>query len=606
MSAPSYGLGSHRRIGSVTLHVPADIFPDMAASHQTGCEQEQRFDELYRTYFARVLATRGRYLCCVADPFVELLAEDNCWCESGRAYGDCHGGPPASAPGDPLPPDSPDALFLSPHTRISREALGEMAQAVRDEPMHMPSPNPVQRPQRVSELAAEMTSIGKREPTVALREIGRLRFEILAGLGLSDANKLDQRLTELAQDDLDQLAYSTLDLAKATTDRLLEQAKEELRPTVVWSERDEIEAVVGRTLLWADHYLVPDPLFDALVRRRLRREDLTDPLRELVRLRPLIEAGVVVPVPVDLAVAITNSSVVTATDADLGRRDLVRWIDQQLVVEGPTAREALFLNARDDIEEELGFFFLHAHILPDTVDDETRTFMSRLLAPYDPDYDYAPWVAQSRRQTVAAIIQRANRDIAIAESFGGRYLTRSPFRARLQHRRGDTAEPSTATLWVDVPYLPDSDARGLARVLRDEAAVEALRHEVRRAFRTVTGDDPAEAREAAQGLVEDLARAAERLEAQMRTERAWGLAAPAAGGAISIAIGATTGPIGALAALAAAGLGLGPYAATRTSRKQNAAYVFLLAKQATRRGREARPTETFLKPAQSVTAQLHE
>jgi RNA polymerase sigma-70 factor (ECF subfamily) len=41
---------------SVTLLVEPDIFPAMGSPHETDSEREQRFDELYRTYFARVLA----------------------------------------------------------------------------------------------------------------------------------------------------------------------------------------------------------------------------------------------------------------------------------------------------------------------------------------------------------------------------------------------------------------------------------------------------------------------------------------------------------------------------------------------------------------------
>jgi hypothetical protein len=160
-------------------------------------------------------------------------------------------------------------------------------------------------------------------------------------------------------------------------------------------------------------------------------------------------------------------------------------------------------------------------------------------------------------------------------------------------------------MWVAVPYLPEADAVGLARVLREEETVEARRHEVRRAFREVSHDDPARAREVALGVVEDLTRAAEQLERRIKTERAWGLGAPAGGIVMSVAIGATAGPVGALAALAAA-LGLGPYVAMMRARKQNAAYALVLAKGAAKSERKPRHATALLKLQGPLTAELHE
>jgi hypothetical protein len=538
--------------------------------------------------------------------FPEIGSNDPCWCESGLTHGECHGAGPASAPGDPVPEDPPGGRYLSPQVVLPDETLEQMVADMKGQPIYGPAAEPIQRPQRVSELAAEMTEIAARTPTVTLAEAGQLRFEALDGLGLGNDDTLDARLRTLSQEDFDEVVYSTLDLGKTVVERLLEQAQADPRPTVIWTEHDEIEATIGRSLLWADHYLVPDPLFDSLLAGRMRREELAAPVRKLLALRPLIEAGVVVPVPEDLAVVLTGRRVNEATDRDLKRPDLVEWVKSQLVVEGPTARDAIFIHARDDIANDLEFFWLHARIMRETLTDANRSVMSRLLGPYDPNFDYGPWIAQTQRQTTAAILQRANRDLAIADTFGGSYLTRSPFRARLLHRRSGLADHRQASLWVDVPYLGDVDATGLARVLRHDEAVEALRYEVRRAFRAVATHDPAQARQAAAGLVDDLERAAGELEQQIRTDRAWGLASPAAGVGVWVAIGAATGPIGAGAALLAASLGLGPYMAMKRSRERTAAFALLVAKQRARtRVGTRKEAKAYLRPVGPLSAELN-
>jgi hypothetical protein len=53
----------------------------------------------------------------------------------------------------------------------------------------------------------------------------------------------------------------------------------------------------------------------------------------------------VVPVPSDHALTLTADATPEAASADLRRRDLVSWVDEQLLVEGPTNREALIIDA---------------------------------------------------------------------------------------------------------------------------------------------------------------------------------------------------------------------------------------------------------------------
>ena len=107
--------------------------------------------------------------------------------------------------------------------------------------------------------------------------------------------------------------------------------------------------------------------------------------------------GFVACVPKDLAVVLTNDIVIQTTEADLTRTDILNWVMGELQIEGPTAREALFLRARDGLGPDDETFFLHGRIDPTSLDDESRTFSTRMLGPYDPSFDYGPWIDQCRR-----------------------------------------------------------------------------------------------------------------------------------------------------------------------------------------------------------------
>lgn len=481
-------------------------------------------------------------------------------------------------------------MFVSPDTVFTKEMLEQMTGSLRGAPMYMPSPEPAQRPRPIAVAAVKMAQIAPRSPTVALDVLGQQRFEILDALGLSgEKRSIARRLKTMDEREIDELVYANADLAKATVDRLLEEADAADRPTTLWAEPVDVARLIGATLLFADRYLVRDPVMAEVFDGRLRPERLAPALAQLARLRPLIEAGVIVPVPEEVAVAATDRLTMEVTEADLRRPELVVWVQSQIVVDGPTARSVIFLAARDDLGRGPGLFFVHGLIDPASVGKD-GTFAMHALHPYDPSFDYEPWIAQCRRQGAAKLIQEMNRELTIAAAFGGHFVTRAPFRARyLQRRLGEVDAPG-ATVWADVPLLPELAPKDLAPILRLDETVEALRREMRRAFRHVDGSDPDRAYNAAVDLVEDLEAATVELEAEIRRKRAWNLLLPGGVSSGSVALAAATGSWGFASALLGAAAGIAGYGEHVQGRRRNAAFAFVLARR-----RLGRPTRGRVK-----------
>jgi hypothetical protein len=211
-----------------------------------------------------MVVAQAAFILGVVDPMAPFTDTEPCWCGSGRAYGTCHGRPVPSQPGAPLPDDEDGRFWISPTTSISPELIQSMAHEIAGVPAHLPPAEPAQRPPRVHSIAEALVRQPGRSPSVALSEIGKLRFEILAGLGLNDPEQLGPRVDSMTEAGLDELANGGLDLAKTTVDRLLEQAQSEAAPSVLWADDDDVATVIGRTLFWGDHYVIPDPLGDAL------------------------------------------------------------------------------------------------------------------------------------------------------------------------------------------------------------------------------------------------------------------------------------------------------------------------------------------------------
>jgi len=327
-----------------------------------------------------------------------------------------------------------------------------MAQQALGARVSLPSDQPIQPPPQFAHVSAvNVAALPSRRPSVELRELASMRFEMLDDLGLGDPRGLAARVPQLTDRDLDALAYGALDLAKACVDRLLEESQAATPPVVLWAEKDSVAEVIGRTLLWADRYLVPDALADAFLGSEPRLTDVERAVREMLDVRALMDQGVVVPVPTKLAAVLSVQASHEATELELGREDLVSWVDGQLLVEGPTRREALIIGARDDISLGSDHFEFFSHIDPDSLDEATRTIRGRLLGEYRPGFDYHPWVAKTRRKVVAALIQEVNQSVAVAETFGGHAVTRAPFRARLLQRKDAPLDPASALVWANVP-----------------------------------------------------------------------------------------------------------------------------------------------------------
>ncbi len=516
------------------------------------------------------------------DPVEGLLADDVCWCGSTLAYSECHGDlMPASNPGDPLPPDPADGVYLSPTVVADLTVLHGMARQAVGMPVYAPTPQAVQRPIEVGAGMARLVAEPARTPTVPLAMLASTRYELLDGLGLSDLERLSSRVRALSKSESEELLYGLVDLGKSVLDRLLEQAAAENPTTVLWIDGASAPEIVGRTLFWADHYLVADRLGAAALSNPVDLGELELAIREAIELRPLVTLGMVVPILADLASAAAAIAAETTTASDLNDQALVEWVKRQIVVEGPTARQAIFLRVRDEDSRIAERFYIYGDFKPGRSDADGMIVTTELLGPYDPEFDYSEWIDQSKRQTAAALIQETNLNLEIAGAVGGHFVTRAPFQARLMERRGGiTADPASALVWADVPVLRAAPSAALAAAAQEDEAVDALRSTVRRSFRSVARNGSHEDRRAeARDLAEELNGAQEHLKETITRERRWQLLVPTALGIGGLALGATVGPLGVAAGLLSGWAGLAPYRATELQHRGEAAYALLVAER---------------------------
>lgn len=353
----------------------------------------------------------------------------------------------------------------------------------------------------------------------------------------------------------------------------------------IWAGDADPAAMAGATLLWADHYLVTDRAAELMISSP-RPAALAAELRGLLALRPLIETGMVVPVLEDAAAMAALDTTRARTETDLRTPSLAAWVDSQLVMEGPTARECVLYSAIDDDEQDLPFY-MYAPII--ATDGETRRVTGRVLAPYDPAFDYGPWIAQTRGEAIAYIVHSVNKQVAIAGALGASWVTTSPFRQRLLLRSGGRAAPAQALIRAGVPQLSGASARALARVAAEDETVEALRQVTRESLHAMRDLPPASQREAAAELGRKLETRAESLRKDMARTRRWKLTAPgvtaaAAGAATTAAVAiGTAGPMtgtidlltGLASALATSAAAL-PYLADRASQHANPAFALVI------------------------------
>ncbi len=507
------------------------------------------------------------------DPVAGLKPSDPCWCRSGRAHGECHGSRrPPSVPGAPLPDDDDGAIYIAPGTALARSATVHPAPG---SPIYAPSDEPQQRPQPVSVLAEQIVRRTLRTPSISLSDLGRQRYILLDELGLSDPATLATRLATFSEADRDSLRYGTFDIAKSILDRLLEERLMKEPPLSVWSGGADAVRLVGATLFWADHYLASDELGAAL-EKDWDHKDIERAVRQLIDHRPLVEAGIVVPVLDALLTLLTADVVHQQTDQDLANAALVRWVMDQLVVEGPTARECVLLTAVDDVDD-LVMYFMYGHIVPSSIDDASGTFLTRMFGDHDPDFDYRPWIEQCLRQTAVRLMQELNRDLTIADALGAEYVTLSPFRARLLEERGSEPSSIGSLVWSEVPVLTGATPEAIRRIADAEEPVEALRATVRRASAAMRSASPPDKRARAAELSGELQDASMRLSRQMARDRIWELALPTIAAAGTVALGAASGGLLAAAVPIVAGvLGLGQHAARQRSRREEPGYALLL------------------------------
>jgi hypothetical protein len=401
------------------------------------------------------------------------------------------------------------------------------------------------------------------------KELARIRINMLREL-----ERLPATDDALSDDKIEGiLKYALLAYQSAG-----ELSRKRPKPTLLWNEELNPALFLARTLLLADHVFVPDRLLaDAVLRptnqtiRDLAKNELQD--------ESLIRAGRVISVPNGVAMGLGHDAVTALTKQDLQDPRLIKFTYDQLVFEGPTAREALIVNAKDDLHYAPQFW-LHGRIDPETVNRDDRSFGTRMLQPYDPAYDYRPWIDQVTRDAVTYFIQRSAERLTTADLLGAEYVAASPFEARLLSTRsaGDVITgPASAGIWANVPGLANLKSRDLARMLDNDEAVEDLRGRVRVAVATST--TLSDQSTAIAQLAAEIEQASTTLERKIRTERAYSGILPTISGGAGLMIGAAGGVLG----LASAGLGILtgflPYLGSRRNNRREASYLFVMARR---------------------------
>lgn len=449
--------------------------------------------------------------------------------------------------------------------RLARSAIPSMMPA--GTPLTLPPETPTPRPLSATAFDRAVASSSLDDDPASAQELGRARIALLRELAA-----LPERDAPLEGRYVDAIASFAIDAWKTSS------ALRRLTPrrTIVWNEELAADKLIARTMLLADHVLYPDKLLDALASKptALRLRTLaTDELK----LEHLLRAGHVLPMPDSVAQYTGSVLIREATETALANDSLLKFVRSQLVVEGPTAREVLFINAIDDIENDSGMWF-YGHTGPDAVDENERSIGFRMLQQYDPHHDYSAWIKQESDRATANYLQRTERRLVVADVLGAEYVAASPFEARMLQRR-DTTSPSltNATLWADVPALADLSARDLARMLSAEDAVEDLRARVRIAMDAAP--DFGSQISSIRAVAADIEQSSRVLNKRIGTYRSLTLAVPLITGGMGLVVGSAGG----MAGLSGAALGLvgtiSPAIAERLNQRREAAFLFTLPKR---------------------------
>lgn len=513
------------------------------------------------------------------DPLEPFGRQEKCWCGSGRTYRMCHHrwAVPQSAPGAPVPSDSEGGIFLSPTVKLAESAIAGMMPG--GAPIYLDKGERTVRPVQVSEFERYAAGLELDDDTLRPRELGLLRAELVGQLmRLPDD---DEPISETVGEGVARaaiLGYQTaLSLTNASPG-----------VTVLWNEDLAPSLFLARTLLLADYVLTPDRLFEALAKRptnrALRAVALAD--REYV---PLYSAGRAIPVPSGVAVAAASAAVGEMVRGDLANERLFDFVRRQLVVEGPTAREVLFVNARDDLVRA-PHMWMYGHIQPPRVSDSAGDgaevpFETRMLQPYDATFDYRPWIDQVTRAATGTYLQRTAKRLSTASLLGAEYVAASPFDARVMRARANSAQfgTSTAAVWAGVPVFENLNSKDLASILNNEEAVEDLRAQMRLAMRGAL--DLQNQADALSHVSAEIEHASHALERRVRRDRIFAAALPAVFGAAGVVVGAAGGIAGIAAGTLGVMAGLAPYLGTRANDRSEAPFLYVMARKRERRNR---------------------
>ena len=503
------------------------------------------------------------------DPLTPLNRQDPCWCGSGKTYRLCHRRlhSPRSQPGDPIPEDEHDSVWLSPTTRVARSLLPKMMPA-GGVPLMAPTTEPGPRAVRYSELERLAAHTQKEGSAKSPEALGKLRVQVLKELATCPDN--DSSVSNAHLDSILNLAVLTLQTASSLTERHRDR-------TLLWNEELEADIFLSRTLLLADHVLIPDYLLKAVSTDPTNRS-LREAAQKHLKHKSLLEAGIVIPVPDGVSRAVQGRSVQERTAQDLQRNEIVEFIRSQLVLEGPTAREVIFGSAKDDLEVYPQMWF-YGRIDRQSVDKASRQFTSGLLQRYEADYDYTAWINKVQNDAVSYYVQRTNERLVSADVFGAQYVSASPFEARLLQRRAGllAPHPAQAAIWADIPMLSDLSSTGLASLLRHEEPIQDLRKRIRRAL--MTAQDTSQEVLAIAQVAQEIEDASQALTKRIKTNRLLSGIIPAAGSAIGMGIGAAGGLPGISGAAVGALTTMAPYLATRIESRREASYLYVAAKR---------------------------
>lgn len=506
------------------------------------------------------------------DVLSALGRNERCWCGSDLKYKHCHGDHrPASHPGAPVPSDPDHGIYISPKTVL---AHGALSSADGGTPLTMPTDQPTAKRIAYTNWDEELVNAARTaDPPMRPVDLGHLRVEVMRRLAALPADESEPS---------DDVKQGLFDLAAESLRTAGALAAKTPKPSLLWNEELNPAAFLGRTLLLADHVAMADDVFQSLLRKASNLSLRRGAERQL-EFAKLLEAGVVILVPIGVGMAVSGSVAIRLTDLDLKDSALVSWVRGQLILEGPTAREALFVHAADDLSTHPDKFWLHGHIDHDSMTKDDGTFTTKMLQPYDPSYDYDPWIKQVSDSAVSYYVQRTNERFITADVFGAEYVSASMFEARLIARkgRGRDSGGAQAAVWADIPLLPKLSGRDLLELIQNEDAVDDLRRKVRASL--VTARTPGGQADALTELAHELEASSHRLEKTARSDRLWQMAIPGGLGAATLMLGSLSGGLLPIAAGAASLLGsVAPFLGARVNARREAAYLFVTARRSRR------------------------